>query len=184
MSEVKIDKEKNGVMTESEHSNNRDLANRERVNFVVNSSIMRELRTVSRQKEIPMSRIIDNALMEYLRVGTAQRHVNPFMGNGAVLLYHLLEIVVYKRIEDVMQTTFYKCIEQCFINHISTSAVLNLESDHETTVGTKVFAFLRDQDNDCFVEFLDEVFCKYEDLKIQIILDGKEINLIKQSCDA
>ena len=179
MSEVKIDKERNGVMTETERSNNRDLANRERVNFVVNSSIMRELRTVSRQKEIPMSRIIDNALMEYLRVGTAQRQVNPFMGNGEVLLYHLLEIIVYKRIEDVMRTTFYKCIEQYFINHISTSAVLNLESDHETTVGTKVFVFLRDQDNDRFVEFLDEVFCKYEDIKIQIILDGKEIKFDK-----
>lgn len=179
MSEVKIDKEKNEAMTETERSNNRDLANRERVNFVVKSSIMRELRTVSKKKEIPMSRIIDNALMEYLKVGTAKRQVNPFMENGDVLLYHLLEIIIYERIEKIMRTTFYECIEQCFTNHISTSAVLNLESDHETTVGTKVFTFLRDQDNDSFVEFLEEAFCKYEDIKIQIILDGKEIKFDK-----
>lgn len=177
MSEIKITKEINSVLTEIDIPSNRDLANRERVNFVVNSLIMRKLRAVSKQEDIPMSRIIDNALTEYLKVGTVQRRTNPLMGNREVLLHHLLEIVIYKRIEELTQSSLLVQIKQCFTNYISTSAVLNLESEEATTVGTKVFAFLKDQDNDQFVKFLDGVCCNKENIKIQIRLDGEDIKL-------
>ena len=44
-----------------------DLSTRERVNFVLSSSLMEALRKKSADEQIPMSRIIDEALKQYLQ---------------------------------------------------------------------------------------------------------------------
>ena len=46
--------------------NKTDLKNRERVNFVVDAELMKQLRLFSDKSKIPMSRIIDQAIKNIL----------------------------------------------------------------------------------------------------------------------
>ena len=145
-----------------------DLANRECVNFVVDSNLMNSLRSISKEKKIPMSRIIDSALSQYMAVLDATEEVDD-----AISLYHSLEVTVNREVKSEEMTNFLKYIEETFKNYIYTSCLIHYESGMPR-MGTKVKMYISDRDNDKFHDFIRYV---NEDkvMEFHIRLDNREI---------
>lgn len=152
-----------------------DLATRERVNFVVNSTIMGKLREYSKEASIPMSRIIDTALTVYLNC-----HANASGPNSAgklndIVLRHLLEIIIYASVDSACCTELFGKISENLLKYIYTSCVLNLNTPNETLVGTKIFLFVSDQESDDLAKLFEYISDAKKHTKIEVNLDHKAV---------
>ena len=152
-----------------------DLATRERVNFIVDSDVMNQLRSTAKEKKRPMSRIIDEALVAYLETGKNNVQTSLTNENGEIILEHLLEIVVYAPVESETCISFLTDLKTYFSNYIYSSCLLNLHIPTDTMIVTKIVLFLSDQDNECFSNFVKYLSCAREGLKIDVRLDKRNI---------
>lgn len=177
MYKMNIVEEKSRILSNIDSSGSRDLVKRERVNFVVNSSIMGQLRSISKRDDVPMSRIIDSALLAFLNDIPTNRQSNPLNESKDVFLHHLLEIVIHEEMESQICAEYLNMIKQYFRNYISTNCILNLDSPRNTIIGTKIFLFLSDQDNNQFVKLINDLSCSNNRGKIEMRLDNENINL-------
>lgn len=152
-----------------------DLSTRERVNFVVDSLIMEKLRNHAKNTKTPMSRIIDLALTGYLNCNTNMSSSNTAGKLNDIVLQHLIEIIVYESYNNNRCIELFKKIEECSLNYIYTSCLLNLDSPQDTVLGTKVFLFVSDRESDNLSSLLNYIVSIKNCLRIDINLDFKEL---------
>lgn len=147
-----------------------DLATRERVNFVLSSSLMDALRKKSADERVPMSRIIDAALIHYLNRDTLD-HYEAKLDSG-VPLRHLLEIMVFFAHTSEMTKQFLDLMNSYFSNFTYSSCLF--KKDAKTIVGTKAVLYLADSDNEVLSKFIDTILNSDYSQNIKMLLDGKE----------
>ena len=152
-----------------------DLATRERVNFVVNSIIMSKLRDYSKKVNLPMSRIIDTALTAYLNCHLNMSSPNSSGKLNDIVLHHLLEIIVYESVDSTYCTELFSKISEYFLRYIYTSCVLNLNTQEDTLIGTKVFLFISDQESDEMAKLFEYISDVQKQIRIEVNLDHKEV---------
>lgn len=159
----------------------KDLSTRERVNFVLSSAIMEKLREKSTKDQIPMSRIIDAALISYLNNSTAS-YMSSSLGTG-IILYHLLEILLAESIKSFLTKEVMNYTQEYFEHYTFSSCLLKKASDGTALIGTKVILFISDSQNEAFSNFLCEISklqsekCEKDEQSIKIFLDGKSIHI-------
>lgn len=146
-----------------------DLSTRERVNFVVDSSLMQQLRERSAIQKVPMSRMIDSALHAYLN--SSGNDLQSFRGD--IILYHTLEIIVAALVESETCLLIFANIAEYFTNFIYTSCLIN-QTD-TPTLGTKIYLFVNDCETDKFSGLISYLTSSKDSEKINIILDQKPI---------
>lgn len=155
----------------------KDLATRERVNFVVSSEIMQQLRAKSSRDQIPMSRIIDIALQNYLaNTETAMRYASLATG---IAMSHLFELLLLKSYQSAFTETISELVSTYFENFIYSRCAFKTVHQQAAIMGTKFLLFLRDEDDEKFTEFLSEVnkvSQEGESESIRLLLDGKPIS--------
>ena len=152
-----------------------DLSTRERVNFVVSSALMEELRERSSKEEIPMSRMIDAALANYLNKPSAP-YRSASMEKG-VVLYHLLEILLGVKSESDTARQMMACIQLYFKNYTFSSCLLKSPSNKTPTIGTKIILYLSDAQSEsltCFIEHVSRLEGKQY---MEVFLDGKTVSV-------
>lgn len=153
----------------------KDLSTRERVNFVLSSTIMEELRAKSTKDQIPMSRIIDAALMSYLN-NPISSFVSSSLETG-IILYHLLELLLTVKYESVFAKSIMSYTQKYFEHFTFSSCLIKSSIDEATLIGTKIILFISDEQNENLSNFMDEV-SKLEDKQyVEIFLDGKQIHV-------
>lgn len=173
MSKINIATESDRVLCEESSARTRDLSTRERVNFVVDSSIMNQLRTVSKNENMPMSRIIDSALTAYLGMGSNKTEINIVSECSEILLQHLLEIIIHETVETKRCSDFINQINEFFINFIYSNCLLNVNSPGNTRIGTKVMLFISNQDGDQLTKLLNYISLVKDHMKIEVRLDNE-----------
>lgn len=155
-----------------------DLSTRERVNFVVSSTIMEELRARSAKDQVPMSRIIDAALMSYLNNSSSLS--NPFVSpswESGIILYHLLELVLTVKCESLPAKNVMNCIQTHFEHFAFSSCLIKKSHDNLPIIGTKIILFMSDNQNKNFLSFIDDMSELEEKQSIEVFLDGKLIDV-------
>ena len=148
----------------------KDLATRERVNFVLSSELMDTLRQKSIDEQIPMSRIIDAALIQYLKRDT-EEYRKASLSSG-VPLRHLLEIMLLFSHNSDMTKKYLELVKSSFLNFTYSSCLF--KTDGKTIVGTKVILYLADSDNEVLGKFIDKISNLDYARKIKVLLDGKD----------
>jgi hypothetical protein len=144
------------------------LANRERVNMVIDNAIMEALRAQSAQTSMPMSRIIDQALSVYLGDKT-QPQSGPF--KAAIPTHHTIEAYVeaapdsdaVKAIRDSMAKAF---------GGVIVSPVFIARWNKQRVKGTLLQAFA-DDDQSSALPSLDQL-CASLGVQADIIANGEE----------
>lgn len=167
------DKNKEGSKKETVRS--KDLATRERANFVVSSEIMQSLRTKSARDQIPMSRIIDVALQNYL-AGSESSTQYESLATG-IAMSHLFELLLLKSYQSDFSETILEIVSTYFKNFIYSRCAFKVPLQ-PAVMGTKFLLFLKDEDNDKFTKFLceiNEVSQGGENENIKLLLDGKPL---------
>lgn len=153
----------------------KDLSTRERVNFVLSSTIMEKLRERSTKDQIPMSRIIDAALMSYLN-NPISSFVSSSLETG-IILYHLLELLLTVKYESVFAKNIMNYTQKYFEHFTFTSCLIKSSIDEATLIGTKIILFISDDQNKSLSDFIDEM-SKLEDKQyMEVFLDGKQVNV-------
>lgn len=153
----------------------KDLSTRERANFVLSSTIMEELRAKSAKDQIPMSRIIDAALANYLN-----NSITSFPSSSlktGVILYHLLELLLAVSCESLFARDIMKYTQMYFEHFTFSSCLLKNSADETTVIGTKVILFISDAQNEKFSNFINEISKLYDRQNVEIFLDGKQIQV-------
>lgn len=156
----------------------KDLSTRERVNFVVSSDIMSKLRAKSSREQIPMSRIIDAALTNYLT--ESENSIRYASLETGIAMSHLFELLLLISYQSALTATIQGLVGKYFKNFTYTTCAFKKASQQPVVMGTKIFLFIRDEDNERFSEFLYEVnkSLEKEDAdSIKLLLDGKLISL-------
>ena len=148
----------------------KDLATRERVNFVLSSELMDTLRQKSIDEQIPMSRIIDAALIQYLKRDT-EEYRKASLSSG-VPLRHLLEIMLLFSHNSDETKKYLDLVKSSFSNFTYSSCLF--KTDGKTIVGTKVILYLADSDNEVLGKFIDKISNLDYARKIKVLLDGKD----------
>lgn len=153
----------------------KDLASRERVNFVLSSKIMELLRAKAAKESIPMSRIIDAALCNYL---SPSHSVSSFATlETGIALSHFLEVFLYISFESAFTELVMKQIQTYFENYTYSRCLLKKPTEKETVVGTKVILFISDDQNEFFSGFLNSMSSIQDKQSIKILLDGQPIQV-------
>lgn len=153
----------------------KDLATRERANFVVSSEIMQSLRTKSSRDQIPMSRIIDVALQNYL--AESEPSVQYESLTKGITMSHLFELLLLKSYQSDFSETVLELVSTYFKNFIYSRCAFKAPLQ-SAVMGTKFLLFIRDEDNDKFTNFLceiSEVSKGGESENIKLLLDGKPL---------
>ena len=150
-----------------------DLSTRERVNFVLSSSLMEALRKKSADEQIPMSRIIDEALKQYLQKDLSV-HYEVKLDEG-IPLQHMVEILLFISYESKESKNFLDQLKNYFFNYTYSNCLFKLHKQ-EAFVGTKVLLYLSDSDSKAFNQFLNDISIseRYK-MCTKIILDHSEL---------
>lgn len=153
----------------------RDLSTRERVNFVLSSTLMEELRAKSAKDKIPMSRIIDAALISYLN-NPITSFMSPSLETG-IILYHLLELLLTVKYESLFAKSIMNYTQKHFEHFTFSSCLIKSSIDEAALIGTKIILFISDDQNKNLSNFIDEV-SKLEDKQYMVMfLDGKQVQV-------
>lgn len=176
-----IDKENSERYEEGKRkpARKKDLATRERVNFVVNSLIMKKLREFSEKNNRKMSRIIDNALSAYLNSFMIENVNNHSKRSDDIILQHLLEIIIHKPAGSEQCIKILKKIDECSLKYIYSNCVFNSGTPNVTLIGTKVFLFVGENEIDKFLKLLNFLSELHQEAIIQVIFDNEETSLIR-----
>lgn len=151
----------------------KDLATRERVNFIISTEIMSELRDKSLKENIPMSRMVDEALTRYLMpvsatpVGTLEAGIN---------LCHHLEFLLYRSFDSSFTQKFLELI-QTYLDYFTFSSCLLKTPSNKSIVGAKVFSFVADTQQEALSKLLNEAFILENQQDVKILLDSQPIEL-------
>lgn len=155
----------------------KDLSTRERANFVVSSEIMNLLRTKSARDQIPMSRIIDTALKNYLLEDeSVTQYVSLTTG---IAMSHLFELLLLIPYQLAMTEIILNLVGKYFKNFTYTRCALKKAPQQSAIMGTRFLLFIRDDENDRFTDFLCEInkLSKGENPEdIRLLLDGNPIS--------
>lgn len=154
----------------------KDLATRERANFVVSSDIMRMLRAKSSHEQIPMSRIIDTALKNYLT--GYEKAVQYASLETGIVMSHLFELLLLISYQSVLTETVLGLVSMYFKNFTYTRCAFKKASQQSAIMGTKFLFFIKDEDNERLVEFLCEINKLSEEGNtgnIRLLLDGSPL---------
>ena len=149
-------------------------AKRERVNFIIDSSIMERLRSESKSSQIPMSRIIDQALTAYLNPAYVSRTDSFIQESDEIILYHVLEVTVFDAKTSELSKSIAEYLKNLFSTYISTSCLLTSKVADYYTLGTKFVLFISDQSNAQLDELLKSVEAIDTSL-VEIRLDHKAL---------
>lgn len=164
-----IDKE--GSVKDTARS--KDLSTRERANFVISSDIMRILRAKSSREQIPMSRMIDTALKNYLTGSeNGVRHTSLETG---IAMSHLFELLLLMSYQSDLTKMILELISIYFKHFTYTQCAFKNESTQSVIMGTKFLLFIRDEDNEQFSRFLFEISklsTREGAENIKLLLDG------------
>ena len=153
----------------------KDLSTRERVNFVLSSTIMEELRSRSAKDQIPMSRIIDAALSNYLENQITSYASSSF--ETGIILYHLLELLLTVSYESFFAKDIMNYTQMYFEHFTFTSCLLKNPVDASASIGTKIVLFISDTQNESFSKYINEISKLKDKQYIEIFLDGKQIQI-------
>lgn len=167
--------DKEGSVKETARS--KDLSTRERANFVISSDIMRTLRAKSSREQIPMSRMIDTALKNYLT--GSEKAVRYTSLETGITMSHLFELLLFISYQSDLTERILKLVDIYFKNYTYTRCAFKKESQQSVIMGTKFLAFIKDEDNEKFSEFLFEVgkLSKEENAgNVQLLLDGNQLS--------
>lgn len=176
MSENKILRPVNGGETDGKQAARKnDLSTRERVNFVVSSALMEELRERSSKEEIPMSRMIDAALANYLKKPSAP-YKSASLEKG-VVLYHLLEILLGVKNESDAARQIMAHIQLYFKYFTFTSCLLKSPNSKTPMIGTKIILYLSDAQSESLTGFIEQVSGLEEKQYMEVFLDGNAVRI-------
>lgn len=167
--------EQNGkeIVNRERSVRSKDLATRQRVNFVLSNSTMSQLRSKSEEAQMPMSRIIEAALTEYYTKSTP--HMPTASLTTGVSLYHLFEIIIAAAIDSDFVKHFFEFTKKYFDNYTYSSCLLKDSPSNSASIGTKIMLYLSDDQNNQLSTYLS-VFAKQTDSgNVRLYLDGKEI---------
>lgn len=167
-----IDKED----SKKETARSKDLATRERANFVVSSDIMRMLRTKSSHEQIPMSRMIDTALKNYLT--GYEKTVQYASLETGIAMSHLFELLLLISYQSGLTETILRLVSMHFKNFTYTRCAFKKASQQSTIMGTKFLFFIKDEDNERLTDFLCEISKLSEEgntENIKLLLDGSPL---------
>ena len=153
----------------------KDLATRERVNFVLSSKIMELLRAKASKESIPMSRIIDAALCNYLNPSYSASSFTTL--EAGIILSHFLEVFLYISFESAFTELVMKQIQTYFENYTYSRCLFKKPKEKETIVGTKVILFISDDQDEYFSSFLNSMSSIQDKQSIKIFLDGQPIQV-------
>jgi len=163
--------------SKKETARSKDLSTRERANFVISSEIMSLLREKSSQDHIPMSRIIDTALKNYLN--ESESIVQYASLTTGIAMSHLFELLLLISYQSALTETVLRLVGIYFKNFTYTRCAFKKAPKQSAIMGTKFLLFIRDEDNDKFTDFLCEVskLSKGENTEnIKLLLDGNPIS--------
>lgn len=156
----------------------RDLTTRERVNFVVSTEIMAKLRDRSEKDDMPMSRIVDTALSQYLDSDRTDRDMifhSKTLETG-INLYHSLEIILSISFNSNFTKEFTALMENYFHNFTYSSCLLK-DSLNESIVGTRFFSFIADTQQEELIGLLNEPIVTEQKQEIKMMLDMQPLHL-------
>ena len=153
----------------------KDLVTRQRVNFVLSNTIMAQLRSKSEAEQMPMSRIIEMALVKYFAKDTPSTSTVSLA--AGVILYHLFEAIITATIDSEFVKRFFEITQGHFENFIYSSCLLKSWKNDSALIGTKVVLYLSDDQNEVLSSFLNEIAKQYSSEVIKLFLDGSEIKL-------
>lgn len=162
--------------SKKETARSKDLSTRERANFVISSDIMRMLRAKSSHEQIPMSRIIDTALKNYLT--GYEKTVQYASLETGIVMSHLFELLLLISYQSVLTETVLGLVSMYFNNFTYTRCAFRKTSQQPTIMGTKFLFFVKDEDNEKFVDFLGEMNKLSEEgnsENIRLLLDGSPL---------
>ncbi len=168
-------KDKEGSVKSSVRS--KDLATRERANFVVSSDIMHKLRETSSREQIPMSRIIDTALTNYLT--TLNSSMLCASLETGIVMSHLFELLLLISYQSVLTQTIFELVSKYFKNFTYSRCAFKKAPQQSVIMGTKFLLFISDEDNTKFTEFLSAINKQSEGESsdnIKLMLDGNVIS--------
>lgn len=172
MSDKMIINTNEAIEKKTKSARSSDLTTRERVNFVLSSSVMDALRKKSTDEQVPMSRIIDAALTQYLNKDTVF-HYEVKLDDG-IPLYHTMEIMLYHSIEAPETKQFRDNLRTYFDNYIYSSCIFKKQK-MKAFVGTKFMLYISDAHNETFGQFLDSISDSEHRESATILLDKKEV---------
>lgn len=153
----------------------KDLATRERVNFVLSSKIMELLRAKAAKESIPMSRIIDAALCNYLNPSYSAPSFTTL--ETGIALSHFLEVFLYISYESAYTEMVMKQVRTYFENYTHSRCLFKKPEETTPIVGTKIILFVTDDQNEYFSGFINSMSTLPEKQSIKILLDGKPIQV-------
>lgn len=152
----------------------KDLSTRERVNFVISTEIMSELRDKSTEDDIPMSRIVDAALIQYFNAERLTLQVNSL--ESGINLYHHLEFLLYQSLASDFTQKFINLVHT-YLNYFTYSSCLLKKYEDESIVGAKIFSFVADTQQEALSQLLNEEFLLDNKQYIKIMLDSRPIQV-------
>ncbi len=164
-----------GESQENVRERSRDLATRERVNFVISSEIMFKLRQRAERTSMPMSRIVDIALSLYFE----QPLNSPLNAKETGIdLYHRFEMIVFESYTSEPVQTCSNLMKKYLKNYTSTSCLLrNEEKDGESMIGTKFFSFVADTQQENLSGLLNETALWETKPHMEILLDKQPLSI-------
>ena len=151
----------------------KDLSTRERVNFVLSSEIVEELRTKSAAEKIPMSRIIDIALSNYLNNPS---HTISSLNQG-IILYHTLDLLLSVTFDSPIAKEIMKYTEIYFDDFTFSSCLFKKATDECAIIGTKIISFISDAKSDSLSKFIDVISKSNNTKYIEMFIDGQQIQI-------
>ena len=165
----------NTIVSRNQTVRSKDLATRQRVNFVLSNSIMAQLRSKSEEEQMPMSRIIEAALIDYYSKATP--HISTTSLTPGVSLFHLFEIIIAETTDSEFVRLVFEVLKQFFDNYTYSSCLLKKSQGNSASIGTKIMLYLSDNQNCQFSDFLNEIAKHNNSESIKLFLDGNEIRL-------
>lgn len=150
----------------------KDLSKRERANFVISSEIMSQLREKSANEQIPMSRMIDKALQCYL--GAEDTEKESVSLQAGITMSHLLELYLIVPYNQAMTERVFQMIKEHFAHFTYARCAFRTHLVPSVVMGTKFILFLKDEENESFSEFLNEMssLIDEESGDVKLVLDG------------
>lgn len=140
-----------------------DLSTRERVNFVIDSALMNLLREESKIRKVPMSRIIDAAILAYL--GNMEQDI---------ILYHDVSITICSKKTSQSVKKVIEVIKETFGNYILTSCLIN-PGENEPVLGTKIRLYVSDCESEQFAKLCSYLSSVRTNETIRVMLDQRQI---------
>lgn len=116
-----------------------DLKTRERVNFVVDATIMKKIRDLSAERKIPMSRMIDHAIATTYGLFAKSIFTNTFLINHEIKLY------IYKEVHSDEVKDLINILKTNDINYIIGDCLLAMAN--KRAIGSILSFYLNDGDD-------------------------------------